>query len=303
MADGPLPTVPRRLADPALLFDLLEEVGDPDGAGPAGVERRLDGRADVIGVDVAVPQAVPADHHDRVAEAGPHLLERRDGLVGRLEQVHDLVAQAGQVGVGIVARRRPRRPGASGLTGPKVTSGSSGGRGIGRPSSTESRASNSSRKPVPPASTTPACSRTGRSDGVRARASAAPAREASATSTSDLPASAAALASSAAPRATVRMVPSTGRITASRASLSAMVRASGSSRGPGRPVEQLRPSEMPRSSWDRMTPELPRAPISEPWAMARQVASRSGESRASSSSVTDSRVRAMLVPVSPSGTG
>ena len=28
-----------------------------------------------------------------------------------------------------------------------------------------------------------------------------------------------------------------------------------------------------------MTPEFPRAPISEPWAMARQVASRSGESR------------------------
>ncbi len=138
---------------------------------------------------------------------------------------------------------------------------------------------------------------------MRARASAAPAREASATSTRDLPASAAARAPSAAPRATVRMVPSTGRMTASRASLSAMVRASDSSLGPGRPVGQLRPSESPRSSWERMTPELPRAPIREPWAMARQVASRSGESRASSSSVTDSRVRAMLVPVSPSGTG
>ncbi len=52
-----------------------------------------------------------------------------------------------------------------------------------------------------------------------------------------------------------------------------------------------------------MTPELPRAPINEPWAMAAQVAARSGESRPSSSSVTDWRVRAMLVPVSPSGTG
>ncbi len=52
-----------------------------------------------------------------------------------------------------------------------------------------------------------------------------------------------------------------------------------------------------------MTPELPRAPMREPWAMARQVASRSGASRPDSSSVTDSRVRAMLVPVSPSGTG
>ena len=52
-----------------------------------------------------------------------------------------------------------------------------------------------------------------------------------------------------------------------------------------------------------MTPELPRAPISEPWAMARQVAARSGASRPSSSAATDSMVSAMLVPVSPSGTG
>ena len=78
---------------------------------------------------------------------------------------------------------------------------------------------------------------------MRARASAAPDLEASATSTSDLPASAAARASSAAPRATVRMVPSTGRITASRASWSAMVRASGELAGTaGRaaePVEAL----------------------------------------------------------------
>ena len=52
-----------------------------------------------------------------------------------------------------------------------------------------------------------------------------------------------------------------------------------------------------------MTPELPRAPMSEPWAIARQAPSRSGDSSASSSVATDSSVRAMLVPVSPSGTG
>ena len=38
----------------------------------------LDGRADVVGVDVAVPQAVAADDDDRVADPGPHVLEGRD---------------------------------------------------------------------------------------------------------------------------------------------------------------------------------------------------------------------------------
>ncbi len=52
-----------------------------------------------------------------------------------------------------------------------------------------------------------------------------------------------------------------------------------------------------------MTPEFPRAPISEPWAMALEVTAISGWSNLSSSAITDSMVRAMLVPVSPSGTG
>src|ERR1019366_10426928 len=72
-----------------------------------------------------------------------------------------------------------------------------------------------------------------------------------------------------------------------------------------------------------ITPELPRAPMSEPWATALQtvtlcsalpgspsidgegseVSSPSKPSRAASAATTDSRVRAMFVPVSPSGTG
>ena len=84
---------------------------------------------------------------------------------------------------------------------------------------------------------------------------------------------------SAAPRATVRMVPSTGRMTASRASWSAVSGPGPAPRGPGTARSgTLSPSDRPRSSWERMTPELPRAPISEPWAMARQAAARSGDS-------------------------
>ena len=53
-----------------------------------------------------------------------------------------------------------------------------------------------------------------------------------------------------------------------------------------------------------MTPEFPRAPIREPWPMARHTSGRPAPSSTSASSLTtDSRVRAMLVPVSPSGTG
>ena len=94
------------LTDPALLFDLVEQVGDPDVAGTPAVDGRLDGRADVVGVDVAVPQPVAADDDDRVADPGPHVLEGGDRLVGRLEEVHDLVAQVGHAprAVGVAGR-------------------------------------------------------------------------------------------------------------------------------------------------------------------------------------------------------
>ena len=55
-----------------LVGDLLEQVGDPDLLRPAAeVERHLDRGADVVGVDVAVPQPVAADDHDRVADRAP----------------------------------------------------------------------------------------------------------------------------------------------------------------------------------------------------------------------------------------
>ena len=57
-----------------------------------------------------------------------------------------------------------------------------------------------------------------------------------------------------------------------------------------------------------MTPELPRAPMSDPLAIALQAApiaspSAVSRSRTSSALTTLSTVRAMFVPVSPSGTG
>ena len=62
-------------------------------------------------------------------------------------------------------------------------------------------------------------------------------------------------------------------------------------------------SVMPRRSWERMTPELPRAPMSDPWATALQTDAMSTAATAATASETDRRVRVMFVPVSPSGTG
>ena len=203
----------RRLPHPALLLDLLPEVGDPDLAGPAGLEGGLDGGTDVVGVDVAVPQAVAADDDDRVAEPGPHLAERRDGLVGRLEEVHDLVAQA----TGGRPLGPPRLARASRRTAPSTPAERVGGareragrrpRG-GSASQQAGRTRHRRRRPRRPAS------RTGSRSGVRARAvGRLAAGRARGTATRSAPCGRPSRRPSAAALATVRMVPSTGSATA-----------------------------------------------------------------------------------------
>ena len=72
---------------------------------------------------------------------------------------------------------------------------------------------------------------------------------------------------------------------------------------PASPAPAMR-SLMPRRSWERITPEFPRAPMSDPWPMALHTSARPAPASTPwSSSTTASSVRAMLVPVSPSGTG
>ena len=72
---------------------------------------------------------------------------------------------------------------------------------------------------------------------------------------------------------------------------------------PASPQVAIR-SPIPRRSCERITPELPRAPIRDPWPMALQTSSSGAPGPTPSSSLTTaSRVRAMFVPVSPSGTG
>ena len=84
-------------------LDLLGEVGDPDPVRPAGGDAGLDRGADVVDVDVDVPQPLAADHDERVAERRQVALERSTaaGVVG-VEEVHHLVRRA--------ARAPGRRP-------------------------------------------------------------------------------------------------------------------------------------------------------------------------------------------------
>ena len=105
-------------------------------------------------------------------------------------------------------------------------------------------------------------------------------------------------------RRTVRIVPSMGLRTAWKATLTARRKANAILADVTGSSAEIRPSATPRRICEVMTPELPRAPIREPWVMAPAMASMSASAgRAESSLVTEASVSDMLVPVSPSGTG
>src|SRR2546429_9059986 len=63
------------------------------------------------------------------------------------------------------------------------------------------------------------------------------------------------------------------------------------------------PTQKPRRICDRITPEFPRAPMSAPCDARRALRERSASSTSRMSSTAACKVRSMVVPVSPSGTG
>ena len=102
------------------------------------------------------------------------------------------------------------------------------------------------------------------------------------------------------------MVPSTGLRTALKATLTPRRKAWATSAGVGSSwfFASQRPSATPRRIWLVITPELPRAPMREPWVIALAMSSMvASAGRASTSRTTVPSVRDMFVPVSPSGTG
>ena len=100
------------------------------------------------------------------------------------------------------------------------------------------------------------------------------------------------------------MVPSTGLRTALNATFTLRRRAEATSAVVTGSCAQARPSAMPRRIWLVMTPELPRAPMSEPCVTAVATSSIVASAGSAWTSLTTvPSVSDMLVPVSPSGTG
>ena len=87
-----------RLAHPLAPSDLLDEIGDPDLVGPTRLDARLDRRPDVVGVHVAVPEPSPPTTTIESPSAPHAALNPSMCSSSACEQVHDLVAQVGDVG-------------------------------------------------------------------------------------------------------------------------------------------------------------------------------------------------------------
>ena len=131
------------------------------------------------------------------------------------------------------------------------------------------------------------------------RASAADAARATAASCPAM-SSCRSCAASAAADTTLKIVPSAGSKTASYASSVARLNARATWSASAGPASTA--SANARRIWARMTPELPRAPTSDPLRTARATAGDSDDER-SSAATTASIVITRFVPVSESATG
>ena len=159
------------------------------------------------------------------------------------------------------------------------------------------------KNPIPPASTTPAFLRTGRSSGVLSRDALAAEVIVSKSSTMSAPSAAFFDAASELSRATVRIVPSVGFITDLYADSTPKLKDLDISCASA-VFFPFKPLENPLNKSDRITPELPLAPLS----IAEAVALATALTVTSSLIIFNSgraffMVIDIFVPVSPSGTG
>jgi len=177
------------------------------------------------------------------------------------------------------------------------------GTSVGRsPRAAAAQASRNTARPCAPASTTPCWRRIGKSSGVRATAARAASRTCAKSSASGRPAASASWAASAAARSTVIIVPSTGCRSACRASVSA--RAKPADRAAvSRYSRCAATSAQARKNWLRITPELPCAARSAPWAAEHVTAARPVSLAARAARRAACAVNKRFVPVSRSATG
>ncbi len=163
--------------------------------------------------------------------------------------------------------------------------------------------SSRSTKPCAPASTTPACFSTGSSSGVLANDSCARARAlVNSARRSVSPPSAASHRAAAKSSRTVGSVPGTGSDIAVQ-DCSAPRRQANARPAASTRTRSASASRQPWKNCAMMAPELPRAPSSAASVMRPRISGKSRWSASSRASRMDLNVKAMLVPVSPSGTG
>ena len=182
--------------------------------------------------------------------------------------------------------------------------------GSGRPATTWRHAASSSSNPRPPASTTPASRSTGSRSGVLGHRVARGARRSfeHADQGASRPRPLQRSTDSAAARTTVRIVPSTGRSTASYAA-SAARRSPAATSAPDDRVERRERVGEPAQDLGQDHARVAARPHER--AVANGLADllhcgrrpSACDAVSSSARTTDSRVSAMFVPVSPSGTG
>ena len=111
-----------------------------------------------------------------------------------------------------------------------------------------------------------------------------------------------ALSASAASRTTVRMVPSIGLLTALYADCTPPLNPA-TSAAASMVSQPVRPFAKPVRICEKITPELPRAPMTAPKAALPAYSPTLGVSAWRMNFAADCMVIAMFVPVSPSGTG
>ncbi len=160
-----------------------------------------------------------------------------------------------------------------------------------------------STRPAPPASTTPASRRTSSSSGVRESASSPRASTTCRSTFGWSPRCSLRSLSSAISRMTVSIVPSTGASPRGTRRRSRRGTRGASARAVDTLVSPEHLGTKPRTICEKMTPELPRAPMSAARVTSFATASLSAAVDASSASTIERSVRTRFVPVSPSGTG
>ena len=84
------------------MLEFFEQVGDPDLVRATNGDAGFDAAADVVAVDMAVPNAVAANDHDRVADLGPCRAELVDAVIVCVEEEHDLVPEVGDALLAVV---------------------------------------------------------------------------------------------------------------------------------------------------------------------------------------------------------